>query len=217
MKIFLNDRIIVFTREFPEPVLPSDKVVEFRGVEEFNVEWSDFCRYEKFKAMYIVNADGDDEEGVAFLAFRSLFKYVIAAGGIVRNEKGDYLFIHRFGHWDLPKGKINKKDYHKQVVANDEDRAAQRAAVREVKEETGLQKVTLQNELSPTWHIYFEKERWIIKKTRWFSMESDSGQPLVPQTSEGIFLVKWTSPSAIHCILAHTYASIRELLLEIVF
>ena len=89
--------------------------------------------------------------------------------------------------------------------------------MREVKEETGLQSVVIHKELSATWHIYSGKERYILKKTRWFEMGSDSHQTIKPQTEEGIFLVKWTPPEAIHCILAHTYASIRELLLDVVF
>jgi hypothetical protein len=33
-------------------------------------------------------------------------KYLKAAGGLVRNEKREYLFIFRLGYWDLPKGKL---------------------------------------------------------------------------------------------------------------
>ena len=84
--------------------------------------------------------------------------------------------------------------------------SAHAAAIREVKEETGLQTVVIHKELAATWHIYTVKEKCILKKTQWFEMEADSGQILTPETREGIFLVKWTPTNAIHCILSHTYA-----------
>src|SRR3546814_1559982 len=31
--------------------------------------------------------------------------YIEAAGGLVRNQQGQYLFIFRHGKWDLPKGR----------------------------------------------------------------------------------------------------------------
>ena len=36
---------------------------------------------------------------------KSLFEIIKAAGGLVVNETGEVLFIHRRGYWDLPKGK----------------------------------------------------------------------------------------------------------------
>src|SRR5688572_26554380 len=53
------------------------------------------------------------------------FHYIEAAGGYI--QKGDeYLFIHRHGRWDLPKGKLEKGE------------ALQDAAIRECEEECGV-------------------------------------------------------------------------------
>ena len=41
-------------------------------------------------------------------AFWKHFTIIKAAGGLVKNEKGEYLFIFRRGSWDLPKGKLDK-------------------------------------------------------------------------------------------------------------
>ena len=232
MKIFLNDRLVEFLVKSPENLLPSDMVVDYKSPGKLQEAWRDFERYEKYKKFIII--DQTDEpcthEAVApgrllvfpwflpaFQEFVSLFKYIPAAGGLVKNEKGEFLFIHRLGFWDLPKGKIDKKDLlHPHSTINDQA-SARTAAIREVKEETGLSTVIIAGNLPSTWHIYTAKEKRILKQTAWFEMAADSSQPLKPQTSEGIFLAKWTSPNAIHCILSHTYSSIRELLLEVIF
>jgi len=217
MKIFLNDRTIEFMQSRPENPLFSDLVVEYQSAEKLKEAWTDFARHEKFLKFIIVEPGHKTLDiSNSFKAFVSLFKIIPAAGGLVKNEKGEFLFIHRLGFWDLPKGKIDKKD--RKVPGNDnhDSLAARNAAIREVKEETGLQKVVILKELGATWHLYISKENYVIKKTQWFEMQADSGQRLKPQTSEGIFLVKWTPPAAIHCILSHTYASIRELLLDVI-
>ncbi|MEI6174305.1 MAG: NUDIX domain-containing protein [Bacteroidota bacterium] len=232
MKIFLNNRTVQFTAIAPENQLPTDMVVKYESAENLKEAYEDFERYEKYLNLWIWHADSGLFDGAsAFKVFVSIFKFIPAAGGLVKNEKGEYLFIHRLGHWDLPKGKIDKKDMND--PATDANRfadlingkaefpphpsSAGTAAIREVREETGLKSVKITRDLTSTWHIYKLKDKRILKQTWWFEMEADSAQVLKPQTSEGIFLVKWTSPNAIHCILTHTYASIRELLLEVFF
>jgi 8-oxo-dGTP pyrophosphatase MutT (NUDIX family) len=232
MKIFLNNRTIQFAPNAPEILLPTDMVAVFESPEKLQEAYMDFERYEKYLNLWIlVGGKGDENIESTVKIFVSFFKIVPAAGGLVKNEKGEYLFIHRLGHWDLPKGKIDKKDIltashgkkHSTNVIKSTGVDAQIlsharvAAVREVKEETGLKSVSIVRNLASTWHIYMVKEKRCIKQTWWFEMSADSAQILKPQTSEGIFLVKWTSSGAIHCILSHTYASIRELLLEVIF
>ncbi|MCX6268188.1 MAG: NUDIX domain-containing protein [Bacteroidetes bacterium] len=222
MKIFLNDRIIEFVAVRPEQTFFSDMVVDYQSTGQIKEAWGDFQRYEKFRNFLIVDPElREKSNSSAVEAFFSLFKIVYAAGGLVKNEKGEFLFIHRLGFWDLPKGKIDKKDIPGPEYSKTDLASASAAAIREVKEETGLQNVVINKQLAATWHIYAIQEKWMLKKmlkkTQWFEMQADSGQKLTPETSEGIFLVKWTSPDAIHCIMSHTYASIRELLLEVLF
>ncbi len=225
MKIFLNERTIQFVKIAPDNLLASEMVVKYESVEKLQEAYADFERYEKFLNLWIIGQES------AFQAFASLLKYIPAAGGLVKNEKGEYLFIHRLGHWDLPKGKIDKKDFQNKTssekqfpllawddtILKPHPSWARNAAIREVKEETGLKSVKIVKDLPSTWHTYTIKDKRILKQTMWFEMEADSAQILKPQTSEGIFLVKWTHPNAIHCILSHTYASLRELLLEVFF
>lgn len=215
MKIFLNDRTIEFMPTQPKNPLNTDLVVEYESVEKLEGAWENFKRYEKYRNLLIIEPGFHPQfASTAFEGFVTFFKFIQAAGGLVKNEKGEFLFIHRLGFWDLPKGKIDKKDFSGPEHSNQLPSAARNAAIREVKEETGLTDVVILKELTATWHIYKIKEKYVLKKTHWFEMQADSAQPLKPETSEGIFLVKWTPPNAIHCILAHTYASIRELLIE---
>ncbi|MEI7662230.1 MAG: NUDIX domain-containing protein [Bacteroidota bacterium] len=232
MKIFLNDRVVEFVAIMPGNTLPSDMLITYKPGGVLQEAWLDFERYDKYKKFIVIDQSEppftpapDPSSPLpafpgslpAFMEFVSFFKYIPAAGGLVKNEKGEFLFIHRLGFWDLPKGKIDKKDLRDPGSSIQDHESARNAAIREVKEETGLKSVTITGSLPSTWHIYTAKEKRILKQTAWFEMAAESSQPLKPQTTEGIFLVKWTPVNAIHCILTHTYASIRELLLEVVF
>ena len=57
--------------------------------------------------------------------------------------------------WDLPKGKI---DYGE---------SDEKAAIREVCEETGVCDLTLVKRLEPTYHIYFSNNEAYLKETHW--------------------------------------------------
>ncbi|MEI6683691.1 MAG: NUDIX domain-containing protein [Bacteroidota bacterium] len=232
MKIFLNDRVVEFVAQAPANPLPADMIIEYENAGKLEEAWLDFERYDQYRKLFVVDrsAEPGNPETVlhpfpsanpgalpSFREFTAFFKYVPAAGGLVKNEKGEYLFIHRLGFWDLPKGKIDKKDLRNSGMTVYDLEAARIAAVREVTEETGIKTVSITGELPSTWHIYTAKEKRILKQTIWFQMSGNSSETLKPQTSEGIFLVKWTPTNAIHCILTHTYTSIRELLLEVIF
>ena len=134
--------------------------------------------------------------------FFSLYTLIEAAGGIVRNEQGDILFIYRLNKWDLPKGKIEDNEKIKD------------AAIREVKEETGLTNIKILDELSPTYHTYFSNGKRILKKTNWFEMFSPGNSELIPQLQEGITEVKWIKILDIDEALNNTYLSIKDVVSE---
>jgi len=111
--------------------------------------------------------------------FESLFKVVKAAGGLVRNENGDILFIFRRGFWDLPKGKMDPGEKKKQT------------AVREVEEETGVTNLKIEKKLITTRHTYrLSNGTRAIKKSFWYEMIAPH-QKLKPQTEEDITKAKW--------------------------
>jgi mutator protein MutT len=127
-------------------------------------------------------------------------KKIVAAGGLVINEKNEILFIFRRQHWDLPKGKL------------DEGETIEACAVREVQEETGLKKVEIISFLCKTYHEYFDK--WVnedvVKESWWYLMKSSSSEILIPQTEEDIEKIIWVDETVIGFYLNKTYPSITE-------
>lgn len=134
--------------------------------------------------------------------FFSKFILIPAAGGVVKNEKKEILMIFRRGKWDLPKGKLDKKE------------SLEECAVREIKEETGLQNVKLKSLLTLTYHTYHEGTRFMLKETHWFLMKAKSNQMLIPQVEEDITIIRWANNDDIHAYLLNSYASVADVLKE---
>lgn len=137
-------------------------------------------------------------------AFFKYFTPIEAAGGIVQNENKEVLFIYRLQKWDLPKGKVEPEE-------DLED-----CAVREVKEETAAQNLTLVNKIGETYHTYNAYGKHFIKTTHWYYMTCPALQKLVPQTEEDIAAIKWMSPENLDEVLNNTYASIKDILQQFV-
>ncbi len=142
---------------------------------------------------------GDDENKV-FNSFSSHFKYIEAAGGVVKNTANEFLIIKRMNTWDLPKGKIDKGE------------TVKAAAIREVCEETGLTQVEITDELPHTYHIYNQKNRWYLKKTYWFLMETLDKNELKPQFEEDITEALWMSSDDAADAVSRSYRSISDTL-----
>jgi 8-oxo-dGTP pyrophosphatase MutT (NUDIX family) len=129
-------------------------------------------------------------------------KIIVAGGGLVFNEHNDLLMIFRRGFWDLPKGKL------------DEGETIEACAVREVQEETGLQKVQIHELIGITEHLYLDKylSKQVIKQSHWYLMTTNSSQVLIPQTEEDITDIKWVSTTDLPNYLAKSYPSIVEII-----
>jgi len=122
------------------------------------------------------------------------FKVIKAAGGVVR--KGDkVLMIYRLKKWDLPKGKLEKKE------------KTSDAAKREVEEECNV-KVELKEKLCTTWHTYTMKRKKVIKKTTWYNMKVVKHKNMKPQVEEDIEEVRWMNPKEVFHALQSSYKSI---------
>lgn len=126
-------------------------------------------------------------------------RFIVAAGGLVKNESGELLLIFRNGKWDLPKGKLEKNE---QTAV---------AAVREVREETGLQQVELLREYARTYHTYTQGGKHILKETAWFLMQGKRGAT-IPQTEEGITRIAWVAARDAQEVFTNTHDNILVLM-----
>ena len=133
-------------------------------------------------------------------AFYKKFTIIQAAGGLVLNEKKEILMIFRRGKWDLPKGKLDKNE------------KLEDCAVREVEEETGLQKIKLLSPLSITYHTYHEGTKFILKESHWYNMKVSGEQKLVPQTEEGIHKIKWVPKKEVEKLFSECFPSVIDVI-----
>ncbi|NPA44493.1 MAG: NUDIX domain-containing protein [Chlorobi bacterium] len=129
--------------------------------------------------------------------FKTYFKYIEAAGGVVKNDKNELLVIHRFGIPDLPKGKIEKEE------------TPEIAAIREVEEECGISNLKIEKELKPSYHIYDYNNKKVLKKTFWFKMQYSGNEPLIPQIEEDITKVEWCNAEKIKSYSKQTYKNLK--------
>lgn len=130
------------------------------------------------------------------------FYYIEAAGGFIENNQR-YLFIHRHGRWDLPKGKLEKKE------------TTELAAIRECEEECGIKNLKIIKPLSSTFHIYKYKDGYALKQSYWYYMTSNYNETLKPQIEESIDKVEWFYLNDIQSkILTDTYFTIADVVKE---
>ena len=126
-----------------------------------------------------------------------------AAGGVVANAKGQFLFIYRNGKWDLPKGKLERREGKKA------------GAVREVEEECGIKVSGVSKRICKTYHTYTVKGEVVLKKTYWYNMTFTGTTKLKPQKEEGITQVRWFKREQTGTIIKNTFPSIMDVLMKL--
>ncbi len=105
-----------------------------------------------------------------------------SAGGLVCNRYHHILLMFKRGKWDMPKGRVEA------------DGATEESALREVQEETGLNrdKLSIQSKLVSTWHTTRHGNTRYLKKTHWYLMWYDGNDDdTQPQVEEGIIECRW--------------------------
>jgi 8-oxo-dGTP pyrophosphatase MutT (NUDIX family) len=133
-------------------------------------------------------------------AFFKKFTLIKAGGGFVLNEHNEVLMMFRRGKWDLPKGKMDKKETFEEC------------AIRETEEETGLKNIKLISPLITTYHTYHEGSRYVLKETKWFTMKVNEEQELIPQAAEQITKLEWVGKNDLKRYLQNSFPSVNDVL-----
>lgn len=192
-RIYINNDTLFIANERPE---------QEKEIQQIDVQDFDFRQFYKS-----ITADSKKDYLLLDADPRALFKkikksltLIKAAGGLVKNAKGNYLFIFRNKKWDLPKGKVEKAEKMKE------------AARREVEEECGVKIYTNDEKLCKTYHVYTMGSKVVLKKTNWYSMTVKGEPKLIPQKEEGITKASWLSKTELAPVLDNTYPSIVQVL-----
>lgn len=155
-----------------------------------------FSRSTNISTLYIPSDDPDS----TFRKLASHFTEVNAAGGVVENPEGEYLFIFRNGVWDLPKGK------------QEDGEDISLTAIREVEEECGVHSISLGDLICITWHTYHRDGKFYLKHTYWYKMYDRVKEELHPQLEEDITSAVWVRKNEMDECMKNTYPSIREVI-----
>lgn len=193
-RIYINEAVLIISESVSAPM---------KGYQKVELEGFDFLHFYK----HIVPKRGvfhyfilTKDVNQVFKRIKTSLNTIEAAGGLVKNEKGDYLFIFRKRKWDLPKGKIEKGENVKE------------AAIREVEEECGINVRQVGHIICETYHVYELYGELIFKQTTWYHMDTVNQFNLIPQTEEGITEARWLSVKDLGLVTQNTYPSIQEVI-----
>lgn len=190
-KVFVNKKEIILTTVTPKKT--KAKVLPLK--ETSLTEIIRILRTTRVKTLYLLH----DNPKKLLALFKKKLPVTIAAGGVVQNQDGKLLFIYRKNRWDLPKGKVNKGE------------TLQEGAKREVKEETGVKKLTVGALAGITYHIFKRNNRYQLKESHWFYMTTPYEGNLIPETKEDITEAVWKGKKKTTKALEKTYPNIVNL------
>ena len=180
LKIYFGNKPLIIANEKTEEINPylddtNSKVLqtnEQAQIQSLIREMSD----EKLTAAIIL---GDVMETMKTI--RNEFTVIQASGGMVYSFDKKVLLIFRRGKWDLPKGKL------------DDGEDLVECALREVREETGLDSLNYLDFISISYHTYYENDNHILKESHWYLLEGNEKELLIPQTDEDIENCEWVA------------------------
>ena len=132
-KVFVNDKPLFLTNEISKETDFQLFLLESIDIEQLIIKMFQ-NKIQKASLYY-------PDEKVILKKLKEKIPVCKAGGGLVFNKKGEVLFILRNGKWDLPKGGIER----------DEEIAD--TAMREVEEETGVDKLEITRKLRKTYQI----------------------------------------------------------------
>ncbi|MHA4896181.1 NUDIX hydrolase [Pedobacter sp. PWIIR3] len=192
-RIYINENTLFISDSIPKQL----KKIQQLDKANFNLP-SFYKNLVKGTPMDYILVDPEPER--LFRKIKKSCELIKAAGGLVENAKGNYLFIYRNKKWDLPKGKVEKGEKMKD------------AGLREVEEECGVKIITNGKKLCKTYHVYVLGSKLVLKKTNWYKMTVKGEPKLIPQKEEGITKAVWLSDQELKPVLKNTFPSIVQVL-----
>jgi len=197
-KVFLFGNVIVFTNK-TDLHRKTDILYELTDSEDFKSLVFDYLTKRKGHHVRVVCTDVER----VWSNFCQWFEVRRAAGGLVVNADGDYLFIRRKGLWDIPKGHIEHGESSKD------------GGLREVTEECGISGMQIERLICTTWHTYYIDNQPVLKSTDWYLMRYNGPLMLKPQTDEDITEAAWVKPGNVDTLLENSFSSIPEVVKQL--
>lgn len=196
-KVYYNNRVISICA--PEDSATIGKAAKKLSYPfDIKQEWKKFMAEKSPEQLSLVG-----EPAKLWKEFKALFRYIRAAGGLVKNAGGEYLMIFRNKKWDLPKGKM------------EEGESPEETAVREVEEECGIGGLKIVQPLESSYHIYELKGKMALKHTFWFEMKTASDKTPNPQFEEGIEKAIWVKPKQFKSWKSEMYPSVWDIVKDV--
>ncbi|MFW5891915.1 MAG: NUDIX hydrolase [Bacteroidota bacterium] len=198
-KIFIENTIFLLSKNKKNS---ADKYFRFEDLQKMNMHaW--LQKSKTFHLHQTINIWGEKGKNILEF-FKSNLIYIEAAGGLVKNELGEILFIYRKNKWDLPKGKPEGKENIKET------------AIREVMEECGIGGLTIEKKIPSTYHIYKCNSRYFaLKKSIWFLMHAADWKDVKLQYEEEITDYKWIAPPVPASLLKNAFPSVKDLITKL--
>ncbi len=193
-KVFVNDKPLFLTNEISKETDFQLFLLESIDIEQLIIKMFQ-NKIQKASLYY-------PDEKIILKKLKEKIPVCKAGGGLVFNKKGEVLFILRNGKWDLPKGGIER------------DEEITNTAMREVEEETGVDKLEITRKLQKTYHIFKRNGKYKLKITHWFEMQTTFDGIPFPQANEGIEKAVWLNPEQIKEALENSYENIKLLFEE---
>jgi len=147
------------------------------------------------KKKFIISCKDVDE---VWRRFKKRYRILRAGGGLVLDRSGRVLLIHRLGHWDLPKGKL-------EIAESIVD-----CAIREVEEECQVEGLGIRGKLGVTYHIMKKGRSRFLKESHWYLMNTFYDEDPIPQLEEGIERAEWVEWKKLDERLDDAWPSVQE-------
>ncbi|HOE94648.1 MAG TPA: NUDIX domain-containing protein [Candidatus Cryptobacteroides sp.] len=198
-KIYFEKRCIIIC-EPEDQALSDPNAMEFHVGEKIDIHTL-VLMFESSKELAKIYIPSNNTDKM-YRRLCAEFREVNAAGGLVSNRRGDYLLIRRDEMWDLPKGH------------QDPGEDIRTTAIREVQEETGVDKLEIRSLICITDHCYLRGGIWHLKHTWWYDMLYTDPVNLTPQQDEDINKAAWVAKSSLPPYLHDSFPSIQEVFRE---